>query len=166
MEDHNFRNNNIIISKSRTMGVSLYALVDNDEYCTNMHIHNNETSNHDLETPEHYDTLTQSDIVRNQYMTLPYPAISQGKLKNEKTYYDKKYKTGIRKIPYTINRSILLEALNHFLYKGRNTFRLAFKWYLKNYIFYHFPRKLNNEFCNFMYIFLKLYCCMIFMMLL
>ena len=30
----------------------------------------------DLESSETYDTLKQSDMVRNQYMTLPYPAVS------------------------------------------------------------------------------------------
>ena len=88
-----------------------------------------ETSNHHLEPPEPYDTLTQSDIVQKQYMTLPYPAVSQGELKNQKTYYDKIYHTGIRKIPYSVSYGVSFEALNHFLYKGRNTFRLALKWY-------------------------------------
>ena len=129
MKNQNRTNSNIVISKSRTISVSLKALADSDEYCTNINIHNSETSNRDLESPEHYDTLTQSDIVRNQYMTLPYPAVSQGDLEREKMYYDKIYNTGIRKIPYTISYGISFEALNHFLYKGRNTFGLASKWY-------------------------------------
>jgi hypothetical protein len=127
MNDENRTYRNIIISKNRPIGYSTEALIDNDEFCTKLHVPNNETSNHNLESPEHYETLTQSDIVQKQYMTLPYPAVSQKELKDEKIYYDRIYKTRIRKEPYWLSYGISFEALNHFLYKGRNTFRLASK---------------------------------------
>ena len=129
MTDENRTYSNTIISRSRTISDPMDELTDNDEYCTKLRVHNKEFSSHDLESLEHYDTLTQSDIVLNQYMTLPYPAVSLKELTNEKNYYDRIYKTGIRKVPYTIHSGISFEALNHFLYKGRNTFRLALKWY-------------------------------------
>ena len=118
-------NSNIIILRSRTVGDSNKVLTDIGEYCMKLYVHNNDTSNIHFEPPENYDTLTQSDIVRKQYMMLPYPAVSDQELANEKIYYDSKYR--VRKIPYYIYYGTSFEALNHFLYKGRNNFRLVFK---------------------------------------
>ena len=122
----NRKYSNIKLSRSINIGKAISAIVDNDEYCTNMYVCNNDTTKHDFDTSLHYDTLIQSDIVRNQYMTLPYPAVSEEELMNEKVYYDKIYNTAIRKVPYTITYGTTFEALNHYLYRGRNTFRSAY----------------------------------------
>ena len=65
------------------------------------------------------DTLTQDDIVRNQYSFLPYPAVSKRELEAEWQYYRNKQNT----TPYNIIFAFTLESLNHYLYKGQNTFR-------------------------------------------
>ena len=128
-KDDNRTYSSIIISRSRAIGNATEELSDNDEYCRKLHVHNNKTSDHKSESPKQYDTLTQSDLVRNQYMTLPYPSVSQEDLHKEKIYYDTIYKPGLRKKPWSVSSCITFEALNHFLYKGRNTFRLAPKRY-------------------------------------
>ena len=77
---------------------------------------------------EQYDTLTQSDIVRSQYSKLPYPAVKSHILAQEKAYYDYYGKRVMafgenRTIPFSISFGITLEAINHFLYEGKNNFR-------------------------------------------
>ena len=75
-----------------------------------------------------YDTLTLNDIVRNQYAELPYPAVSPEALKAEKMYYDNKVWTvkahgELRSYPMRISFGTTLEAINHFLFEGKNNFR-------------------------------------------
>ena len=65
------------------------------------------------------DTLTQDDIVRNQYSSLPYPAVSKRELAAESQYYKNKQNT----TPYNMIFAFTLESLNHYLYKGQNKFR-------------------------------------------
>ena len=77
---------------------------------------------------EQYDTLTQSDIVRNQYSTLPYPAVSHKLLAQEKAHYDNnlwpvKAYGEMRPKPFGVSFGITLEAINHYLFKGKNQFR-------------------------------------------
>ena len=115
---------NIIFPRSRTIIDSTEALTYNDGYCSKLYVYNHGTCDHHLDSPDDSDTLTQSDIVRNQYMTLPYPAVSHQQLEHEKIYYDSMYKTGER--PFTTIQSFSFEALNHFLFKGRNNFRFVF----------------------------------------
>ena len=72
--------------------------------------------------------MTQSDIVRSQYSKLPYPAVKSYILSQEKAYYDYYGKRVMafgenRTIPFNINFGITLEAINHFLYEGKNNFR-------------------------------------------
>lgn len=81
-----------------------------------------------LNEEELYDTLTQSDIVRSQYSKLPYPAVKSYILSQEKAYYDYYGKRVMafgenRTIPISISFGITLEAINHFLYEGKNNFR-------------------------------------------
>ena len=116
MEDKNRTFGNNIVSQ--TTDDSRGILVDNYGYCMYRNSHNKGTLDHYLESSENYDTLTQSDIVRTQYMKLPYPAVSHQQLAKEKAYYYTHQKN-----PYTIVPSLTFEALNHYLYKGRNTFR-------------------------------------------
>ena len=65
------------------------------------------------------DTLTQDDIVRNQYSALPYPAVSKRELAVEWQYYKNKQNI----TPYYMIFAFTLESLNHYLYKGQNKFR-------------------------------------------
>ena len=77
---------------------------------------------------EQYDTLTQNDTVRKQYSTLPYPAVSQEDLAQEKEHY-KHHKRPVRAYgeirsrPAAIPYALTLEAINHFLFNGKNLFR-------------------------------------------
>ena len=122
--DENHTYSNIVFPRIRTTGDSTETLTESKGYCSKEYLHNHDSYDPHLDNPENYDTLTQSDIVRNQYMTLPYPAVSHQQLEQEKIYYDTEYKT--RKRPYTNIYSFTFEALNHFLFKGRNTFRFKF----------------------------------------
>ena len=78
------------------------------------------------------DTLTQDDIVRNQYSSLPYPAVSKRELAVESQYYKNKQKT----TPYNMIFAFTLESLNHYLYKGQNKFRWVSGTVLAKYIQY------------------------------
>ena len=80
------------------------------------------------ENVEEYDTFTQSDIVRNQYSLLPYPAVSHEDLTQEKSHYHSNVLPIIaygenRTTPFNIDFGMTLEAINHFLFKGKNKFR-------------------------------------------
>ena len=66
-----------------------------------------------------YDTLTQDDKVRNQYLSLPYPSVSKRELTAEWQYYKNRQNT----TPYNEFYAFTLESLNHYLYKGENNFR-------------------------------------------
>ena len=79
-------------------------------------------------TVDSYDTLTQSDVVRNQYSTLPFPAVTLEDLNVEKAYYDNKQWPvraygEIRNKPFRVTPGVTLEAINHFVYNGKNNFR-------------------------------------------
>ena len=67
------------------------------------------------------DTITKEDLVQNQYLSFPYPAVTQEDIQIEKDYYNRKEQVA----PFGITREITLESINHFLYKGSNTFRYA-----------------------------------------
>ena len=89
---------------------------------------NNSFIRRNSEDMEEYDTFTQSDIVRNQYLLLPYPAVSLEDLAQEKAHYRNKITSLIaygenRTTPYNINFGMTLEAINHFLFKGKYNFR-------------------------------------------
>ena len=64
------------------------------------------------------DTLTQDDIVRNQYLTLPYPAVSYQELEEERQHYIGENKD----IPFETYSTFSLDSLNHYLYNGENHF--------------------------------------------
>ena len=65
------------------------------------------------------DTITQDDVVREQYTSLPYPEISQDEIIQTYNHYNGEFKH----IPYMRPVAENLESLNHFLYEGRNNFR-------------------------------------------
>ena len=64
------------------------------------------------------DTITHDDIVRQQYNSLPYPAISKTEITNSQNHYNSEF----RHIPYMRTVAENLESLNHFLFKGENNF--------------------------------------------
>ena len=77
---------------------------------------------------EGYDTLSESDVVRIQYSKLPYPPVTDQSLAKEKMYYDDninpiKAYGAMRNKPYFVSYGTTLEAINHFLFKGKNNFR-------------------------------------------
>ena len=65
------------------------------------------------------DTLTEDDIVRNQYLSFPYPAVSKQEIAKERQYYKNKQNA----TPYNTKFALMLESLNHYLYKGEESFR-------------------------------------------
>ena len=73
-----------------------------------------------LDDPDTYsDTLSTSDAVTRQYLSLPYPSVSEELLQAEKNHYQGPN----RNDPHTTYTSLSLEYLNHFLYEGKNDFR-------------------------------------------
>jgi hypothetical protein len=118
-ENHIFSTN--IFATNRTMNDSKELLVDNSGKFNC--IYNTVTYDEHFESPENYDTLSQSDIVRHQYALLPYPPVSPQDLEIEEKYYDNGGLYAGRKSPFRVTHSLTFEALNNFLYKGINTFR-------------------------------------------
>ena len=85
------------------------------------------------EDVEEYDTFTQSDIVRNQYSLLPYPAVSLEDLALEKAHYHNNILPLVaygenRTTPYNIDFGMSLDAINHFLFKGKYNFRYYYQF--------------------------------------
>ena len=65
------------------------------------------------------DTLSQTDAVTKQYLSLPYPSVSEEQLQAEQTHY----MGPDRNMPHVTYTTLSLEYLNHFLYQGSNDFR-------------------------------------------
>ena len=78
-----------IFSRSDIIDELMGKSGENNRYCMKLYAH--KTYDNGLEYQEKHDTLTVNDIVRAQYMKLPYPAISQRQLASEKLYYEKLY---------------------------------------------------------------------------
>ena len=67
---------------------------------------------------EKYDGMSEDDIVRSQYKLLPFPPVTEEKLKQEEKFYiENRFKM------YHNSYVLDLESLNHFLYRGQNDFR-------------------------------------------
>ena len=66
-----------------------------------------------------YDTLSQDDVVKQQYAMLPYPEVKPGEFENIRRHYNSDHKN----IPMLIAPAVTLENINHFLFRGRNDFR-------------------------------------------
>ena len=94
----------------------------NDYICTSRLIPNNSinTRNKHSSSSENGDTITPSDIVRNQYELLPYPKVPKERIELLKKHYDDKDKRNdlFARVPGND-----LETINYYLFKGRNTFR-------------------------------------------
>ena len=73
-----------------------------------------------LDDPDTYsDTLSTSDAVTKQYLSLPYPSVSEEQLQAEQNHY----MGPDRNMPHVTYTTLSLEYLNHFLYQGRNDFK-------------------------------------------
>ena len=65
------------------------------------------------------DTLTQNDLVTQQYAALPYPHFGEESIKQEEIHY-KNNSNGEVKVGF---RHLTLENINHFLFSGSENFR-------------------------------------------
>ena len=83
-------------------------------------LQNNSNNEYNYNLATHGDTISQDDIVRNQYSLLPYPAVRKDRFFHEQKYYTHEQSQNNR--PYSISHALVLEHLNHFLFKGRNDF--------------------------------------------
>ena len=73
-----------------------------------------------LDKPTSYsDIQSQTDAVTRQYLSLPYPSVSEEQLQAEQTHY----MGPDRNMPHVTCTTLSLEYLNHFLYQGSNDFR-------------------------------------------
>ena len=77
---------------------------------------------------EYMGYYEQKDVVLQQYLSLPYPAIPKALLEIEQNYYDKTPKTikaygEMRIKPFRGNPGMYAESINHYLYQGKNNFR-------------------------------------------
>ena len=73
-----------------------------------------------LDDPDTYsDTLSTSDAVTRQYLSLPYPSVSEEQLQEEQNHY----MGPDRNMPHVTYTTLSLEYLNHFLYQGTNDFK-------------------------------------------
>ena len=66
-----------------------------------------------------FDTLTQNDLVTQQYASLPYPPFGEENIKKEETHYETNSNAEL-KMGF---RYITLENINHFLFSGSENFR-------------------------------------------
>ena len=71
------------------------------------------------EATTYSDTLSQTDAVTKQYLSLPYPSVSEQQLQEEQNHY----MGPNRNMPHVTYTTLSLEYLNHFLYQGRNDFK-------------------------------------------
>ena len=72
-----------------------------------------------FERSKYGDTISPNDIVINQYLSLPYPAVPKHVWSAERAHYTVKKS----QVPFLVLFGFALESLNHFLYKGENDFR-------------------------------------------
>ena len=98
-------------------------------------------TNHNITKVNHHSCLDQSiynseymgyyeqkDIVLQQYLSLPYPAVPIEVLEVERNYYYTTPKTvmaygEMRIKPFRGNPGMNAESINHYLYQGKNNFR-------------------------------------------
>ena len=88
----------------------------------------NSCLNKTIYNSEYMGYYEQKDIVLQQYLSLPYPAVPKEILEIEKNYYDKTPKTinaygEMRIKPFRGNPGMYAESINHYLYQGKNNFR-------------------------------------------
>ena len=84
IKNENRKFNDSVFAQSVFTEDSNELLQDNKNLRMNIHLRNRVIYDHELESIEIYDTLTQSDIVRSQYISLPYPLVTNQQLQDEK----------------------------------------------------------------------------------
>ena len=110
------------LSSTNRFGIEFNGIENiRNQHCSSTYAKKKVIGEADLESSGYYETLTKDDIVQNQYSLLPYPSVTEEDLADEKYYYEKLFSK--RRKPYYYNYGITLEALNHFLFEGRNNFR-------------------------------------------
>ena len=102
-------NDHIALSDVRTMSMSSRAVCSAEQ---------RKYRNVD-EATTYSDTLSQTDAVTKQYLSLPYPSVSEQQLQEEQNHY----MGPDRNMPHVTYTTLSLEYLNHFLYQGRNDFK-------------------------------------------
>ena len=75
----------------------------------------------DLESTGYYDTLTQDDIVRTQYCSLPYPAVSNEEFVRERNHYESKHQN----VSYNIYPTVTINNLKKVLFKQKDVIRYS-----------------------------------------
>ena len=65
------------------------------------------------------DTLLTNDVVVNHYESLPYPPFTRHDFNTEQKYYTRK----TDQKPFHGVHTITLDNLNHFLFRGNQSFR-------------------------------------------
>ena len=88
------------------------------EECTHVPSPEVFTKYYHMNSIQHLDTISQEDIVQNQYISLPYPSVSQDDIGAMKQYYNGNQ----RHLPLAIYSSLTLENINHYLFRGENNF--------------------------------------------
>ena len=68
----------------------------------------------------HHDTISNTDVVRRQYLSLPYPPVNEDTLEYERVHYMGYYS---KQYPFNMYYSLTLENINHFLFEGKTDFR-------------------------------------------
>ena len=102
-------NDHISLSDVRTISMSSRAVCSAEQ-----------RKYQNVDDPTTYsDTLSQTDAVTRQYLSLPYPSVSEEQLQAEQTHY----MGPDRNMPHVTYTTLSLEYLNHFLYQGRNDFK-------------------------------------------
>ena len=88
--------------------------------CVDLQLESNSNHEYNSNHINNGDTVIEDDVVRDQYSWFPYPAVTEDHFFREQQYYNNEQNQNNR--PYTIVPSIVLENLNHFLFKGDNDF--------------------------------------------
>ena len=69
-----------------------------------------------MNDPSWGDTTTGNDMVKKQYESLPYPPVSEQFLSAEEEWY------ATKQAPMRVMPSDRLQKLNHYLYRGNESF--------------------------------------------
>ena len=89
-----------------------------NDMCVNVEKQNVSSYEYNWDPTNNGDSISEDDIVRNQYSLLPFPPVREDHFHKEKGHYS----GSERNKPFVINPPIVLENLNHFLFKGGNNF--------------------------------------------
>ena len=74
------------------------------------------------------NSVSNNDLVQLQYLHLPYPTIRYDTIETEYKYY----RSQNSDYPLSVQYSMKLEDLNHYLYQGQNNFEYVFIFQLRH----------------------------------